>query len=246
VNIVAHSLGGIVTRTAIMNGMGDAVNRLILVGSPTEGATLAVVALNDHVVGAAATLAAAIDWVSVSNPIQPSIVQEFSDTLTCLEFAQPASATQMLPTYGWYGHTQAEVEQQQVFIPAPNYVNPFLTNLNAWGLDPRVRYYTIASGTWWSTTNGLQTATYLWGKNWAVPPTGALWQGLTGGSRTAYSAGDGIVPLQSQVASDQAWPIGTGPGQLYRFDQVFGVFHTDYFGTPQVNQDIEQILWHTP
>src|ERR1019366_6585948 len=39
VNVVAHSLGGIIARSAVVySGLGPHVNKLILVGSPTEGA----------------------------------------------------------------------------------------------------------------------------------------------------------------------------------------------------------------
>ncbi len=242
VNIVAHSLGGIVTRTAIMsNGLGGQINRLILVGSPNEGVTLAAIAFQEHVSPFAAALTTALDWL-----LGQGIGGDLSNTIACLEQASSAAIQQMLPTYAWYGNTQADVMAGHVRIPAPRDVNPFLTNLNSLGLDARIRYYTIASSTGIVPALGVYTATYLWQRNWIIPPTGALWQGHFGGPATAYGGGDGIVPIQSQAASDQAWPIGTGPGKLNRFDDVFGVFHTDYFKTAHVNQDIELILWHAP
>src|SRR5205823_9520959 len=47
VNIVAHSLGGIIARNAIASfGVNQLVSKIILVGSPSEGATLAAVSLH--------------------------------------------------------------------------------------------------------------------------------------------------------------------------------------------------------
>src|ERR1039458_6766688 len=47
VNIVAHSLGGIIAREAVWGrGVSDAVNKIVLVGSPSEGASVAPYAYN--------------------------------------------------------------------------------------------------------------------------------------------------------------------------------------------------------
>jgi len=142
--------------------------------------------------------------------------------------AQNLTTEQMLPTYGWWASSRTAAVQNQLQIPVSD-GNLFLTQINL-GLHVDVSYYAIVA-------SGLQTPTKLWGRFWLFGPTPAL------DDPEAYGPGDGIVPLRSQKASDEGWPLGAGPGKLDIFDDVGPVFHTAYFDQLQVQLDIETILW---
>jgi hypothetical protein len=223
VNIVAHSLGGIISRAAItFNGTGAVVNELILVGSPSEGATLAPLALNFWSTFRLVTLSAAI------------VYPPFADAAACILVGTQDTARELQPTYPWWAANKADVANGPLGIPAGS-VAPVLGFLNSLGLDPGVKYYGLVAG-------GILTPTKLWGRN-------SLWPGeLAAGKpplsdNTAYEPGDGIVPLRSQEALETPWTRGSLAGQLNVYDNVGPVFHTDYFKAQRVNADVASILW---
>lgn len=223
VNIVAHSLGGIISRAAItFNGTGPVVNKLILVGSPTEGATYAALALNFWSTFKLVTLSAAI--------VDPNI----ANAAACILAGTQDTAKELQPTYPWWAASKTDALNGTLSIPTSS-VTPVLGFLNSLGLDPGVKYYGIVAG-------GILTPMKLWGRN-------SLWPGelLAGkpplSDNTAYEPGDGIVPLRSQEALETPWTRGALAGQLNVFDNVGAVSHTDYLKTPRVNADVNTILW---
>jgi hypothetical protein len=224
VNVIAHSLGGIISRTAIVNfGAGAFINKLILVGSPSEGAAVAPVFTS--IWGAPQALVSAM-VSTVAFPL--TLRTQYDNAVGCLMKGLPVTTEQMLPTYAWWASSKTAAVQNDLTIPI-NKKNLFLTQVNL-GLHVNVSYYAIVA-------SGLQTPTKLWGRFWLVGPFPALLD------PAAYGPGDGIVPISSMTASDTGWPIGTGPGFLNVFDDVGAVFHTSYFDQLQAQADIEAILW---
>jgi pimeloyl-ACP methyl ester carboxylesterase len=226
VDVVAHSMGGIITRSAIaINGQGAYINRLILVGSPSEGSTLAPIALSFW--GPSAKLVGLLLQQMI-----PGL--DFVSVLNCIENGNQTTTQELLPTYPWYAGSASAVQGGQFPQPQPN-PNPTLPTINQAGLDPRVAYYAIVA-------SGEPTVTYLWGRSQLWPTDIASYSDFT--SRVnAWGTGDGIVPIRSQRASDTSWPIGALRGQLNIFPDVGPVFHTAYFDQFQVQIDVETILW---
>jgi pimeloyl-ACP methyl ester carboxylesterase len=237
VHVVAHSLGGIITRTAIQNyGAGQFINRLILVGSPTEGATLAAIGAGAQNFSFLKSLANLITLGLVSlGPGDP--VPQVASVFSCIGSASNnANALDMLPTYPWDAKTQQDALNNIVSIPN-GYGNSFLNSINN-SLDPNVSYYAIVA-------SGYSTPTLLWGKFFLAAVLEQFF-----GDAGVYGAGDGIVPLRSQTGVDiLQWPRGNGPGKLNlsRPDGTLRdagqVFHTGYFNNASVNTDVEQIVW---
>ena len=244
VEVVAHSLGGIVTRAAIANfGGGTLISKLVLVGSPSEGATLAPIALNNW--GAIQGIVAALRLTPVA--FVPSISSALSCLMGGLPFtstaAQRTSAELLRPTYGWFASTRDAAQQGLLQVPISS-ANISLANLNNTvfqgniGLDPRVEYYAVVA-------SGVNTATKVWGRFWIAPlppfPGGSTPAALF--DSLAYGPGDGIVPIGSQKGATTGWPVGIGPGKLYIFADVGAVAHTEYFGQLQVQIDVDTALW---
>ncbi len=137
----------------------------------------------------------------------------------------------LCPTYPWYADNLPAARRGQYYV-RPDLRNGLLEDLNARGLDPRVSYYALVAG-------GVPTPSYFWGSYGGWP----LQLGFQLGFQLGYDAGDGVVPLRSQLANDTNWPRGTGPGKLHVFENVGAVGHTHYFESPEVQADVEQILW---
>ena len=238
VNIVAHSLGGIISRAAIAyNGANSFVNKLILVGSPSEGATLASIALSD--------------WFGIKTLIallQISPLDDFSSVATILDglaMAKDTTTHDLLPTYNWWALNQQSAQQNRGLIIPPGYENKFLSDLNKKGLSSQVLYYDITAGGWRPSSKfTYYTLTKMWGKFWLLNAGKAVFS-----DPTAFQPGDGVVPLESQLALNSGWTYGNGPGELNiaRPDgtarDAGNVFHTNYFNVVLVQQDIEEILW---
>lgn len=230
VNIVAHSLGGIVSRTAIsMNNGGAWINKLILVGSPSEGATIAPIVLNNW--NLVQGIVGALSLTPVA--FKPSL----SSALSCVFGAPRTTTEEMLPTYGWWANAKALAGQGLLQIPLSSQ-NSFLAQVNS-ALDSRVAYYAIVA-------DGVSTPTILWGRLWVFPPP-PFPGGVTPAAvydSAAWGPGDGIVPIRSQTGADTGWVLGAGRGQLFVFANMGAVFHTDYFKPPSLaNQSIGIILW---
>jgi hypothetical protein len=126
-----------VSRAAINDfGAGSLINKLILVGSPSEGATFAPIALGNW---------GLIQGIGAALLLPGALVPEVESALSCLMGGQTLTSQQMLPTYGWWASTEAAAVQGPLQIPS-NDTNTFLNVLNT-RLDPNVAYYAIvASG----------------------------------------------------------------------------------------------------
>lgn len=235
VNIVAHSLGGIVSRNVIANnGGGDYINKLILVGSPSEGAPL-ILNLKDNK-GAVKGMAGAV-W----GYFQPGLV---GSVTRCIWDGNDDAIREMCPTYQWWSwYPTNNISQRQI---PPSERNFFLENLNGLGLNPNVEYFDIvASGYHNFLIGGFGDATLtgLWGHH-------TQWVSQAFGRGFAEEGpGDGVVPIRSQTAEDTNWPPGTGRGKWHIYADVGNVFHTDYFdavgsdGKVKTNECILNYLW---
>ena len=222
VDIVAHSMGGNISRAAIAyDGAGILVNKLILVGCPLEGSACAPIALAYWLVPETA--------FSLLELLHLREVQEF---LICATEGKKGSTHELCPTYDWYANDIQDA-LAGIYYVKPAYRNTFLEDLNAQPLDPNVSYYGIVAG-------GLSTPTHLYSFwfNWLIElyffPAGD-WEG-----------GDQFVPWRSQVALDLNWPDGEGPGQFTVYKDVGSVKHTRYFDNTDVQQAVEQIIWSHP
>ncbi|BDI34155.1 hypothetical protein CCAX7_62060 [Capsulimonas corticalis] len=227
VNIVAHSMGGIIARDMITQFSGRFVNRLILVGSPSEGAT-AIAALRGS------------NWLPtqiIADTLIPNVHRTFLASIRrCMLEGDDENAREMCPTFPWYSNYPLGDRT----IPS-DYRNFFLEYLNAYGLDPGVYYYTIVASDGAAIPHLHQTTLDgLWGPK----ETFILQMGVPGltGLASELGPGDGCVPLRSQLASDTNWPRGSGPGQLNNYDDVGSVYHTAYFNDARTNQDIGNIV----
>lgn len=231
VNIVAHSLGGIVSRNVIANdGGGNYINKLIIVGSPSEGAAL-IVDLKDNK-GTVKLVSAAVFGYF------------YAGVVRCIWDGNDDAIREMCPTYQWWSKFPTnDISQRQI---PPSERNYFLENLNGLGLNPNVEYFDIvASGYHNLAIGGFGDATLtgLWGyqPQWVSQALGH--------SLSEEGPGDGCVPIRSQLAQDTNWPRGTGPGKWNVYDDVGNVFHMDYFdavgsdGKIKTNEDILSILW---
>jgi pimeloyl-ACP methyl ester carboxylesterase len=247
VNIVAHSLGGIVSRRAIWTwNAAPLVNKLILVGSPTTGATWAPIAKSNWAAIKALPVVAPIiasqlafssgGLINTSETIDALL--EVAKTSACIIAGNNSTTLDLLPTYPWYARTQTEAGQNALLIP-PGFDNPLLPMLNNQGLHPSVRYYAIVA-------TGYHTLWKIWGRNWLL---GSVADVLS--DKNDLQPGDAVVITDSQLAGGTGWPLGTGPGKLNlaRLDgslrDVGRVLHTQYFSNSTVWKDIEEILWRT-
>lgn len=214
VNVVAHSLGGIITRAAISYNSGATfINKVILVGSPSEGAAFAE---------------AVVSYWPAANLLFPLInVGSFLGApgllgiLSCVQGGTLDTTKVLLPTYPWYA---ASASSQ----PVASGSNPELLAINGFGLNPNIRYYGIVA-------SGVDTLTTLYGRS-------VLWLGQMR-SQTGIGPGDGTVPIQSQRAAELGWS-GTGPGRLNVYLELRDkTVHTQYFESDLVNSAIDAILW---
>ena len=234
VNIIAHSLGGIVSRNVIANnGGGNYIKKLIVVGSPSEGATL-IVDLKDNK-GLVEVISGAV-WGYYFN----------AGVVKCIWDGNDDAIKEMCPTYPWWSKNFTNNISQRRIPPSER--NYFLENLNGLGLNSNVEYFDIVASGYHNfalsvfgdaTLTGLHGHQSGWGSQ-------ALGHDITG---SVEGPGDGCVPIRSQLAQDTNWPHGIGPGKWNVYDDVGNVFHSEYFdavgpdGKIKTNEDILKILW---
>jgi O-antigen ligase/triacylglycerol esterase/lipase EstA (alpha/beta hydrolase family) len=138
VNIACHSMGGLVSRYAIWNyDMSQRVKTLIMIGSPTEGATLAPAAL-EH-------------WGAIKS-LTDYLTRFQWDWARKLNKAMDITVRELRPTYPWF-----RPERFAAPIVPPAHRNAFLETLNAQGLHPKVNYYAIVA-------SRVSTPTLLYGR----------------------------------------------------------------------------------
>jgi hypothetical protein len=247
VDIVAHSLGGIVSRSAVWHGGSSMINKVILVGSPSNGSTWApiflsnwglVKTLNDA--GSPITQAILAAWATFGVPVANILptFQQVASVGACVGAGGDITTRQLLPIYRWLGKDKASTDQGQLLPIELGYVNPLLPSLNLFSLHPDVRYYAVVAGA------EKHTLSRAWGK-FLLPGFFVPYMSDPMG----FDYGDGIVTLDSQLGMGNNWPLGTARGQLNinrlngTLRDVGAVLHTDYFKSPLAQQDIEQILW---
>jgi probable HAF family extracellular repeat protein len=246
VNVVAHSLGGIVTRDAIwVAGANQTVNKLILVGSPSTGSTLAPVAKNNWaVMKSLGTVLPAALIALIVQVLGPGVTaadiagefQDFAKMALCVGIGGPSTTYELFPTYPWFAPNQLSADTNQNLSIPTSYVNPVLPALNTLGLHQDVRYYAVVA-------SGLPTLAKDWGKFYLTDAVQLLLQ-----DPHLYGPGDGIVLLDSQLG-DHAWPLGVGKGKLNIVTPTGGlrdagkVFHTSYLSNPTSQGYISDILW---
>jgi hypothetical protein len=225
VNVVAHSLGGLVARDTIWNDsstdhpMHSVIKKLILVGSPCEGVVFAPVALDN--------------WGLIK--VVAFEGKPYSPFFAAAWQAGSSTTRELAPTYPWYSTWPWQTDRS-----IPSYKNYFLENLNRLGLHPEVSYYTVIASQYHGSDG---TLAYVWGRfSWLTIMRSII--GIGGGVE-----GDGLVPKFSQLGEHTGWPAGVGPGKIsrYRADgslrDAGDVYHTKYFNQQSVNSDIYNILW---
>ncbi len=227
--VVAHSLGGVVSREAIqsdvdnvtkIHSMKDTIKKLILIGSPSEGSIWAPIVLSY--------------WYGIKSAlIIPERIEPFFNSVT---FAKASAGSkraveELCPTYDWYSYWPGTTDY---YIPS-EYYNFHLENLNSRGLNRNVSYYTIVASKWFANENYLHlgVTSWIWG----------YWAFFNQGD------GDGFVSLRSQLAMNTDWKEGDGPGLISRYRpngrlrDIGGVIHWNETTNTDTFNFLNEILW---
>ena len=178
-DVVAYSMGGLVTRSAMAQGAGGLVRKVVFVGTPNEGTPIAY-------------LGVAASGFGVSGPV-PGVDPALADLL--LDPAATGTLEVFYPTYPWHDPFPVLLEP---FLPDPT---PKLAALNAIGPVAGVEYHAISysAGATLETVSAADLTLLLSGALTAEALSAAL-------SQVSDSPGDGVVPLRSVFLRDEpAW-----------------------------------------
>jgi pimeloyl-ACP methyl ester carboxylesterase len=192
-DVVAYSMGGLVTRSAMAQGAGGLVRRVVFTGSPNEGTPIAY-------------LGVAASDLGVTGPV-PGVDPALADLL--LDPAARETLRTFFPTYPWHDPFPAFLES---YLPDP--ASP-LTALNAIGPVPGVDYHAISYSSS-GTVEYVDSADLLLLLGSPLLTAEQLATILTA---IADGTGDGVVPLRSVFMRDEpAWSAtitehDLGPGE---------------------------------
>ncbi|MCU0724759.1 MAG: alpha/beta hydrolase [Planctomycetes bacterium] len=179
-DVVAYSMGGLVTRSAMTQGAGGLVRRVVFTGTPNEGTPVAYLGV------------AASDF-GMAGPV-PGVDPALADLL--LDPAARTTLVTFFPTYPWHDPFPVLLEP---LLPDPE--GP-LAALNALGPVAGVDYHAISySGP--GTVEYVDSADIL-----LLLGSGLLSPEQLAGVLMAMAdgAGDGVVPLRSVFLRDEpAW-----------------------------------------
>jgi pimeloyl-ACP methyl ester carboxylesterase len=180
VDLVGYSMGGLVSRSAMMEGAEERVRRLVFLGSPNEGTPIAY-------------LGAVAAQFGVSGDV-PGLDPALAALL--LDEDAGAALANFYPTYPWY-----PPEQEALLLLLPSRETP-LTALNAAGPVAGTDYHAIS----YSSPGTVETVDFVT----ALPLLGGgglTGDDLSGLLQTfGNGTGDGVVPRRSVFLADEpAW-----------------------------------------
>lgn len=230
VNIIAHSMGGLVARRYIQsNNYRDDINQLVLLGTPNHGSSDVYTLWEGGVVPS--------NWKKLEqNEIGfilwfiKNVTAQTSDNYDTIHTYIP-SIRELLPIYDFLEDSEGNLKSHNSLIEARN---PFLTNLNDDGdmrdLPDKINGITVIAGSGESTVSNIPTierdATEI--KLWKdglpnpMPPT------------RDNTEGDNRVLLSS--ARIDPWsifpPVLTQSSWQKLFGQVFRIAHAQFEGEP--------------